>query len=531
MSPVTSQPTSLDSMSDTRPTRTWAKEAWIHITKHLGVGVICSVAYFDPGNWGVDLQAGSDYGYKLLFVVLLAGLFAVFLQSLACKLGVVTGLNLASHCRLLFHNRSRHPALCRWLILYPLYVLSEVAIISTDLAELLGSAIALNLLFPKLPLWGGALLTAFDVLLILACSDPLHSRPVRSFEFLIGILVLIVLVCMCILVSKLQVEWGDAFKGFIPSGALFQHGGLYTSVGILGATVMPHSLFLGSALATQDRAFVKPVSLPVAPTRVVRPNSFREQLLKLFRPVHADTLDEFETHADRSNNSISFVKAHLHHAIVDIVVNLLGVAVVINALILILASSVFHETGVKVTNADIYDAYSVLVSVVGRGAGVIFALALLCCGQSASLVATVAGQIVSEGFIRWRVSPLVRRLVTRLLGLIPSVAVAVTIGRSGVNTMLVASQVVLSITLPFIIFPLVWLTSSRTVMRVRAPTPVVPVQKETDLAEVEKQDAPGDEYLDFSNSWVITVIGYAICALILAANCYVIITLILGEGN
>ncbi|KAF8481695.1 natural resistance-associated macrophage protein [Russula ochroleuca] len=511
-----------------RPLR-WAREAWIHITRHVGVGIICSVAYFDPGNWSVDLQAGSDYGYKLLFVVLLSGIFAVILQGLACKLGVVTGLDLAAHCRLLFHNRSRHPKFCRWFILYPLYALSEVAIISTDLAELLGSAIALNLLFPKLPLWGGVLLTACDVLLVLAFANPLHGRPVRSFELMIGILVLVVLICMCILVSRVQVEWDGVFKGFLPSKALFQHGGLYTSVGILGATVMPHSLFLGSALATQDRALVKPTALPsMSNIRATESKGLLRKLSDLFRPARVETSDESTSHADRPNNSLSFVKAHLYHAIVDLVVNLLGLAVIINSLILILASAVFHHPGVQTDSADISDAYSILSDIVGRGAATIFALALLCSGQSASLVATVAGQIVSEGFIRWRVSPVMRRLLTRLLGLIPSMVVAVAVGEDGINAMLVASQVVLSIVLPFIVLPLVWLTTSRTVMRVYAPAPTRPAQVENGA---EEKDVAEGEYLDFSNGWIIAGIGYVIWAVIVVANGYVLVTLIIGKGS
>ncbi|KAH9953383.1 natural resistance-associated macrophage protein-domain-containing protein [Russula dissimulans] len=534
---------SLGSENNAPRPRKWTNAVWIHITRHVGIGIICSVAYFDPGNWSVDLQAGSEYGYHLLFVVILSGCFGVVLQSLACKLGVVTGLDLAAHCRLLLHNRTRHPALCRWLTLYPLYVFSEIAIISTDLAELLGSAIALNLLFPGLPLWGGVLLTAVDVLLILAFADPLHGRPVRSFEFIIGILVctsqsslllpapnvrqvLIVLLCMCILVSRVQVEWGDAFKGFLPSKTLFHHGGLYTSVGIVGATVMPHSLFLGSALATQDRVSVNLVTLPeMSNTRTTGPKGFLRKLSTLFRPVHVDA-DEFASHADRPNNSLSFVKAHLRHSVIDIVISLLFLAVTINALILIVASAVFNQAGVQAATADIYDVYSLLHNIVGRGAAITFALGLLCSGESASLVATVAGQIVSEGFLRWRVSPLMRRLLTRLLSLIPSIAVAVGVGRSGINTMLVASQVVLSIVLPFIIFPLLWLTSSRAVMRVRVPPSIQPAQKD---GVVEETTVTGDVYQDYSNGWIVVGVGYFTCLLILVANGYVLVTLILGD--
>jgi len=363
--------------------------------------------------------------------------------------------------------------------------------------------------------------------LVLAFADPIHGRPVRSFEYLIGILVLVVLVCMCILVSRVQVQWDKAFQGFLPSKTLVQHGSLYTSVGIIGATVMPHGLFIGSALATQDRASVKPIDLPSTPSvHATGPKGFFGVLSKLFRPIHVVNLDEFTSHADRPNNSLSFVKAHLHHGIVDVVVNLLGLAVIINSMILIVGSAAFNQPGVPGTNADIFDAHSVLRDLVGRGAATIFALALLSSGQSASLVATVSGQIVSEGFLRWGVSPFVRRLLTRLLSLIPSMVVAVSVGRSGINTMLIASQVVLSTVLPFIIFPLIWLTSSRTVMRVRATVPAVQAERKDDAEE--DQGVVEDEYLDFSNGWIVSGIGYVIGAVIVVANGYLLITLILG---
>ncbi|KAJ3500259.1 hypothetical protein NLJ89_g9878 [Agrocybe chaxingu] len=195
-----------------------------HAKKHTGVGIVCAVAYFDPGNWGVDLQAGSQFGYRLLFIVLLAGLFAVFLQVLATRLGCVTGIDLASHSRLLLYNRPKHTLLYRWLGLYPLYILAEIAIIATDLAELLGSAIALCMLFPKLQLWHGVLITAFDVIFILAMGDPLRGKPVRTFELLIAAMVLAVLICMIVIISKVDVNWADAFQGYIPSKYIFGSG-------------------------------------------------------------------------------------------------------------------------------------------------------------------------------------------------------------------------------------------------------------------------------------------------------------------
>ncbi|KAH9950957.1 smf Mn2+ and Fe2+ transporter-like protein [Amylocystis lapponica] len=499
-----------------------------HTTKHTGVGMICAVAYFDPGNWGVDLQAGSQFGYKLLFIVLLSGVFAVYMQVLASRLGCVTGLDLASHCRLLLHDRPRHTLIWRWLVLYPLYALAEVAIISTDLAELLGSAIALCLLFPKMPLWAGVLLTASDVLLLLAFRDPLAGRPVRMFELLIAALVFTVLVCMAVIISKANVGWGDAFDGFVPSSAIVKSGGLYTSVGILGATVMPHSLFLGSALATQDREFQEPVNAKeTEPLTRVKSNDSIESyieapLASIQRHSHPKTIlkkvgeyirslvrvERFEdstngprSHAERDNNTLIFVKAHIYHGIVDMVISLLCIAVVINALILILANRDSNP-------ASLFDAYDLLHDRLGKPAAILFALALLFSGQSSSIVATLAGQTVSEGFIQWRMSATLRRFLTRCLGLIPSM---------GISTLLVISQVVLSIVLPFIVFPLIWLTSSKNIMR------------EFTILPAEGVAEAGEVFVDFSNNKFMICVGWMIWTIIVVANVYAIVSLGMGE--
>ncbi|KAJ7687435.1 putative transporter of the NRAMP family [Mycena rosella] len=473
----------------------------LHTKKHVGVGVVCAVAYFDPGNWGVDLQAGSQFGHRLLFVVLLAGLFAAFLQVLATRLGCVTGLDLASHCRVLLYDRPKHTRLYRWLGLYPLYILSEVAIISTDLAELLGSAIALCLLFPRLELWHGVLITAFDVVLLLALRDPLRSTRVRMFEVIIACLVLAVLICMVIIITKVHVDWPQAFEGFLPSKFLFSAGGLYTSVGVLGATVMPHSLFLGSTLATQDRVTVERLEV-----------------------LHV--ADSRETHADRENNTLDFIRAHLNHGIFDVVGSLLGFAVLINSMILILAGTVFfqgHDSMTAPTSASLFDAYNLIYHRVGPPAATVFAIALLASGQSSSIIATVAGQAVSEGFLNWRVSPVVRRLLTRMIAVIPAMAVAIAVGRPGINALLVASQVILSIVLPFITLPLIYLTSSKAVMCVRKP--------ETLVSTAGELGNPWDDSIDYSNGKASIVVGCTIWLLMSTANVYVITTLIIGARS
>ncbi|KAI0707850.1 Nramp-domain-containing protein [Earliella scabrosa] len=529
--------------------------AWIvtrHTTKHTGVGLVCAVAYFDPGNWGVDLQAGSEFGYKLLFVVLLAGIFAIFMQTQASRLGCVTGLDLASHCRLLLHDRPKHKMLWRWVVLYPLYVLAEIAIISTDLAELLGSAIALCMLFPALPLWAGVLLTAADVLLLLAFRDPLRGRPVRLFELFIAVLVFIVLICMAVIISKASVNWGDAFKGYIPSNTIFKSGALYISIGIIGATVMPHSLFLGSALATQDRlspssSSTKSAMLStmdstfssesaVANSRPSFPTRAGAWFHQHFRVLPVSELpNEAKNHAERENRPYDVVHAHLYHGIVDMVISLLGLAVVINSMILILSAAVFfgRDTGSE-DPADLFDAFDLLKETVGKPAAIMFALALLASGQSSSIIATLAGQIVSEGFIRWRLSPMMRRLLTRCLGLVPALVVAAAVGRAGIDALLVASQVTLSIVLPFIVFPLMYLTSSKTVMSVKKPLERSTAQGST----AEMRPISGDagateeqvELVDYSNGKIAMAFGWLIWLVVVMANVYAIVGLGLGEG-
>jgi len=529
---------------------------WHHATRHVGPGIVSSVAYFDPGNWGVDLQAGSQYGYKLLFIVLLSGIFAVFFQSIASKLGCVTGLDLASHCRLLLYNRPRHTKLYRWLALYPLYVLTEIAIISTDLAELLGSAIALSLLFPSLPLWAGILITASDVFILLIIGDPLRGRPVKMFEWLITVLVLAVFVSMATIIARVHVDWGNAFDGFLPSKTIFQSGGLYTSIGIIGATVMPHSLFLGSFMATQDRVTSSKFSISVSDrstdsldeafedTSLLRIvfKKFIHSCISVFRIAPIEEEDTRTSHSDHSNNPLSFVRAHLYHGIVDIVVSLIGFAVLINAFILILAGAVFYygsgQRGSQVP-ASLFDAHALINSLVGKPAAVLFALALLCAGQSSSIIATIAGQVVCEGFIRWRVSPVLRRMLTRSLGLVPSMVVAIAAGRPGINTLLVASQVVLSIVLPFIVFPMIWLTSSKSIMEVRnlsdsATDPEATNGERSSRVTMDAtDDAEGvqEQLVYFNNSKITAGIGYSIWLLIVIANVYVIVSLAMGKGS
>jgi metal iron transporter len=382
------------------------------------------------------------------------------------------------------------------------------------------------------------------------------------FELLIAAMVLVVLICMLVIISKVDINLKDAFSGYLPSKYIFAQGGIYTSVGIIGATVMPHSLFLGSTLATQDRiefreghsdeTLVDSRDHDEPTKRSSRIRRFlavsREFLVAAFRKPPPNLYAAAATrYSEHTNNSYEFVRAHIYHGTVDMIGSLLSFAVVINSLILMLASSVFfytHPTTDK-QPASLFDAYDLIRDLVGLPAAKIFAVALLCAGQSSSIIATVAGQAISEGFLQWRVSAIVRRLLTRLLAIIPSMIVAIALGRSGVDALLVASQVVLSVVLPFILFPLIWCTSSKAIMSVKknggysedhlkenlsareVETPGSDLNPSRPKNEMARNTAGteerAEERVEYSNPKIISILAWAIWLLITAANVYALV--------
>ncbi|KAJ9475984.1 Manganese transporter SMF1 [Pseudozyma hubeiensis] len=492
------------------------------LRRHLyfvGPGIVASVAYADPGNWATDLQAGSEFGYSLLFIVLLTGGFAVIIQILACRLGVVTNADLARQCRMLILKEDRlgnptqqrvsRPKLRRWALLYPLYVIAEGAIIATELAELTGSAIALNLLFPALPLWAGILITSVDVILILFVYKPPPNGSFRLLEALIAALVFTVLTCFIVLLVRIKPYWPDVFRGYLPSHHVVQSGALYVSVGILGATVMPHAIILGSHFAVIDRLpnpdgfYVNRADdsqqhltpdtsdqsrwqlISGSLSRLLRPKQeTKTEMLRLTRVMRslisyrAGAAHDVETDSMREERRARFkpedlplrtlenIRIHIKHASVDIGMSLVSFAIVINSAILIVAAAVFYygENGTgsgQTVVASLYDAFYLLKDRLGSLPAVLFAVALLASGQSASITVTLAGQLVSEGFINWRTDPFLRRVVTRLVAVVPALAVSLAVGKDGLDEMLVASQVALSIALPFVLLPLILVTSSK----------------------------------------------------------------------
>ncbi|KAJ3118065.1 hypothetical protein HDU96_004069 [Phlyctochytrium bullatum] len=453
------------------------------------------MSYLDPGNWSVDLSAGSQFGYSLLTVIALANAMATVLQYLCIKLGVVTGCDLAMACR---KTLPRSVNLC-------FYVLCEIAIIATDLAEVIGTAVALQLLV-GLPLPAGVLITALDVLVILAVWG---AKNLRLFESAIMGLVMAVAGCFGYLLFRSGPNWSNVAKGLIPSPELVTNGGmLYLATGIIGATIMPHNLYIHSSIVRyrsskdgEDLGEINDIAYSEPPPTVIRPqpdegeNTRAEQPLLSGSGAETTTSTPNKTLPGNASNDGN-VDPPIHHGTqptrrrwliphilwytnMDSVLAL-SCALLINAAILIVAAAAFHETprggdgGDPEEVAELADAYELLNRYLGPAAGMAFALALLFAGQSSTMTGTIAGQVIIEGFLggpngfapRLRVPAWLRRLSTRVLAIVPAMTVATLAGESGMNRLLVASQVVLSLQLPFAIWPLVLITGNKKLMTV-----------------------------------------------------------------
>ncbi|KAK0707499.1 natural resistance-associated macrophage protein-domain-containing protein [Lasiosphaeris hirsuta] len=404
-----------------------------------------AVAYIDPGNYATDVAAGASYRFRLLFIVLLSNIFAIFLQSLAIKLGTVSGLNLAEACRAF---------LPRW-INYALYFMAEATIIATDIAEVIGTAIALNLLVPQIPLVAGCALSILEVMAILFFYNPNGTmRGLRVFEFSVMILVLAVVVCFCVQLSLIQdTSVDEVFKGYLPSAVLIEQRALYQACGILGATVMPHSLYLGSGIV-QARLFdfdSKSGLLPPLPH---------------LQSAASSTNDGSHSSNKTYMPSLAAIRHSLKYSVAELVISLFTFALFVNSAILIVAGASLFGTP-RAEEADLFGIHALLSSSIGPVAGTVFALALLFSGMSAGIVCTIAGQMVSEGALNWTMKPWLRRLITRSISILPSIVIAAAVGREGLDAALNGSQVALSVVLPFVTAPLIYFTSVNKYMTVR----------------------------------------------------------------
>ncbi|WP_102944868.1 Nramp family divalent metal transporter [Stenotrophomonas sp. VV52] len=376
---------------------------WFRLLAFLGPGYMVSVGYMDPGNWATDIAGGAQFGYLLLSVILLSNLMAIVLQGLSARLGIATGRDLAQSCR---DHFSKPVNLCLWL-------LCELAIIACDLAEVIGTAIALKLLF-GLPLLMGAIITAVDVVLVLW----LINRGFRALEAFVIALLLVIFACFAIQIALAAPPLHAVLGGFIPRAeVLTSPHALYLAIGIIGATVMPHNLYLHSSIV-QTRAYPR-----TDPGR----------------------------------------RSALRWAVTDSTIALM-LALFINAAILILAAAVFHANG-RTDVQEIEQAYELLAPMLGVGiASTLFAVALLASGINSTVTATLAGQIVMEGFLRLRIAPWARRLITRGIAIVPVVIVTAIYGEQGTARLLVLSQVVLSMQLPFAVIPLVMFVGDKARM-------------------------------------------------------------------
>lgn len=379
------------------------KSFWRKLLAYGGPGYLISVGYMDPGNWATDIAGGAKFGYALLSVILLSNVIAVLMQSLCVRLGVATGRDLAQACRDYYS-----PKVSFWL-----WLLCEVAIVACDLAELLGSAIALQLLFGISLVWGVCIM-ALDVVLLLL----LQKKGFRYTEALVICLVATIGVCFAVEIFFSRPDLGGVLLGYVPKLEILSNPAmLYIAIGILGATVMPHNLYLHSSIVQ---------------TRNWQPTSEKK-----WEAIKFSTIDSTVA---------------------------LSLALFINSAILIVAAATFHVAGYREV-AEIQDAYKLLSPLLGvSAASAIFAIALLASGQSSTLTATLAGQIVMEGFLQLRLAPWLRRLLTRLAAIVPALVCIILFGEKSTGSLLVFSQVVLSLQLPFAVIPLVMFTSDRRLM-------------------------------------------------------------------
>jgi manganese transport protein len=386
-----------------RSIRVKHSSTWRRATAFLGPGYLVAVGYMDPGNWATSLAGGAKYGYALLTVALVSNIMAIILQSLCARLAIASGRDLAQACR------DAYPRPVAW----GLWVLAELAICATDLAEVIGTAIGLNLLF-GVPLEIGVLITALDVFLILY----LQNLGFRWIETFIITLLGVIAVCFGIQIALADPDWSGVIRGFAPTIDIVTNPDmLYLSLGILGATVMPHNLYLHSGIV-QTRAY-------------------------------GETLPE--------------KREALRFATLDSTIALMF-ALTINASLLILAAAAFNKTG-HTELAELGEAHTLLQPLLGSAmAPTLFGLSLLCCGLNSTVTATMAGQIVMEGFIAFRIPAWARRLVTRGIAIVPAAAVTIAYGESGTARLLILSQVILSLQLPFAVIPLVTMTASREKM-------------------------------------------------------------------
>lgn len=480
------------------------KKVLMKYSSFVGPGLMISVAYFDPGNYATGVSAGAANQYHLLFIVFLSNIIAIFLQSLCIKLGSVTGYDLARCCREYFP---------RWLNLI-LWVLAECAIIATDVAEVIGTAIALNILI-KVPLPAGVVITIVDVLFVLIAyrSDTSSTKFVKLFEYGVALLVFAVVICFAVELSAIpgnNETIRQVFLGFLPNKGMVKGNGLTIATSLIGSTVMIHSLFLGSGLV-QPRLREYDVK-----HGIVNLNDIFDETDEMLDEKsegdikHQRYLKESHYFYNDYKPSFASIQYSLKYSIIELAITLFTFALFVNCAILIVAGATLYGTEDAV-DADLYTIHDLLSRNLAPIAGTVFMLALLFSGQSAGIVCTIAGQIVSEGHINWTVRPWLRRLITRGISLVPCLVISVCIGRGGLGIALNISQVIISILLPPLTAPLIYFTCKKSIMKVEIPN---------ELGEGEED---GKTYKYMNNNWITTGVAVLIWLFVSVLNIYAIV--------
>ncbi|SCU87120.1 LADA_0E02124g1_1 [Lachancea dasiensis] len=451
--------------------------------RFVGPGIIISVAYMDPGNYSTSVSGGAQFRYELLFVIFVSNIFALILQSLCVKLGTITGLDLAENCRRHLPHRLN----------LVVFFFSELAIIATDLAEVVGTAISLQILFGIPLLWGVAL-TILDVLIILIFYKPEEQtmKQVRFFELFVTTLVSATVICFILELCKITVPRKiELFQGFFPTKLIFKdQQAMYISLGILGATVMPHSLFLGSS--------------------VVKPR-----------------LHEYDVKRQGKCSvqpSLAAIEYSLNYSYAELIISLFIIATFVNSAILIVAAATLYGQP-DAADADLTSIYNLLSYYISPAAGLIFALAMLFSGQSAGVVCTMAGQIVSQGFIQWTCKPWITRLFTRLIAILPCFVMAAFLGEKGISSILNFSQVVLSLILPVVSAPLIYFTSNSNIMSVSTTGHESGIDEATETTSLTRDPVTK---VNYANGRVLTVSSILVWFTISGLNLYLVISYLMG---
>ncbi|WLF79539.1 Manganese transporter smf1 [Lodderomyces elongisporus] len=532
-------------------------------SKFIGPGLVVSVSYLDPGNYQTAITAGSSNKYSLLFIIFLSNVIAIFLQSLCIKLGSVTGYDLARCCREYLPKKLN----------YVLWILAECAIIATDVAEVIGSAIALNILI-KVPLPAGVCITIVDVLFVMMTyrADTSSMRFVKIFEYTIGTLVMVVVICFAIQLSQIHADAKEIFRGFVPSKQMFDGNGMTVATSIVGATVMIHSLFLGSGLVQPrlrefdvKNGYVKleeitsqdveekekdktsecnerttshndddndcgdtsdvsgfsssPVGVAVAASNIVSEKASNHKV-STYEKEASYFYNEYKP-------SYQSIKYSLKYSIIELTITLFTIALFVNAAILIVAGATLYGTQ-EAMDADLYTIHDLISKSIAPAMGTIFMVALLFSGQSAGIVCTIAGQVVSEGHINWTLRPWLRRLITRGISIVPCLIISLCIGRNGMGIALNISQVIISILLPPLTAPLIYFTCSKKIMRVKLGSSDqdesgVEVSDDDDNIEGGGEDHNNDaRYKIMTNNWITSIIAVVIWIFVSVLNVYAI---------